>query len=1599
MNGSEDELFPRKSFASRTCRAAVLYSLAAALLLNGVAVRAQPSDYASASGGTVTDSVYQSVYSPAPAIPIPVPTPPAQPAPPTPSVPPADTVQQSVYSPPGKPGTVSKTVYASVSEAVYADRVFDFTFLDGKPTDMSSARQHGKIIGDVAIEYDLAVKKQVASFNGRNNNFIQIPFSLEQRNKVAKQFTLEAAFKMNKIADMGILMNTQGGGIGFESTETGFMELWAHIGGSYQRVGVQLEKEQYYHLAAAYDGSQISLYLDGRLVKSVDASGDVLQPDMNFSIGGDPGAHDSAGVVLDGSVSIARLYDKGLGADDIRKLYEEHAARSKLEGMDDLAKKKVQLQALLGSNPAEELRQLMADIEALNARMSATAPEVAELLVRCDTVLGKYQKNKLVFAVWSDVHINDYESVQDTKFQKALTTVNQLAPDLKAYIMAGDLTNTGTHEQYDRFNRTYDQYALSNVKKLYVMGNHDYWNGLSPEEAQKRFTAKLGVPLHSHEIIDGYHFIQVSPENGTTNGDYKTVKTWLKQELAKAQNDAPDKPIFVTFHQHATGTVYGSDDWGNPDLVDVLKEYPQVITFSGHSHYAINDERSIHQKDFTSIGTASLSYLELESGKLGGSIPSDAIRFSQGMLVEVDKTTQTVRVKRLDFHNNQIIKDDWIIEKPGDKNAFRYTDQRAAQSVQPYFEEQAAAAVSDIKENTVKLTFDQGRDEDLVHSYKIQAVNQATGKIDTEFLIFSDFYAYPRAEKLSTSVSGLKDNTEYVFSVTAIDSWGKQSAKPLRVSAKTLDRIDVEEGTDIPGELAWAAKIDRAPALDGSLDDGVWTIDKPIRYLKKDDPARDNKASYGLLWDKEHLYVGIDITDSKLVEKGLWFGDEVSVFIDGNHDKKDRYEVPYDVQIGLGYAEDGSTKVFGFGGGASGRKAEDIRKAIRKTDKGWSVEMAIPWAFLGIDPDVQRQIGFDVAVDDNDGTDAFDSTLYWSKSELPDAWKNTSGFGTVALYSKEKPAADVFDYNFMDGKATDSSPWKHHGETAGDVKFEYDPAVKKHVAVFNGQNDHYIKIPFSKEQRDKVTKQFTLETVFKMNKIADMGILMNTQSGGIGFESTDSGFMELWAHIGGSYKRVGVQVEKDQYYHLAATYDGSTIQLYLDGALVNSLDASGDVYHPDIHFALPGDPYPGGAGAVLDGRVALGRLYSRALSVSEVKKVYAEYATRKSQTQVDQLLEMQKKMTEWLVSHDSETVKQLYAESERLYSRMNVSAAEIESLLKRCADAMGQSQPINHAPVFRKVESQRVQEGYKLTFQMIADDSDDDPLTYSAENLPSGAAFDTGTGTFSWIPGMNQAGMYKVLFKVSDGVNTAQAEVAIQVVDVPIVVDDSGSSDDSPPVTPPAAPAKSEPSAPPVKETAPPVAQQPKPSAPPAATNHPFKDLVGYDWAEQAVTGLAAKGLFAGTTGTSFEPGKSVSRADFLVMLVKILGLSASFDSNFADVNPNDPYYQALGIARKLGISEGVGGNRFDPQGEITRQDMMVLAARAMTAAGKLTAGGKAGDLSDWADSAQVADYAAAGIASLIGKGIIEGSGNAIHPQDMATRADAAVMLYRMISQ
>ena len=177
-----------------------------------------------------------------------------------------------------------------------------------------------------------------------------------------------------------------------------------------------------------------------------------------------------------------------------------------------------------------------------------------------------------------------------------------------------------------------------------------------------------------------------------------------------------------------------------------------------------------------------------------------------------------------------------------------------------------------------------------------------------------------------------------------------------------------------------------------------------------------------------------------------------------------------------------------------------------------------------------------------------------------------------------------------------------------------------------------------------------------------------------------------------------------------------------------------------------------------------------------------------------------------------------------------------------------------------------------------------------------------------------------------------------------------------------------------------------------------FNDTAGVrSWAGRAIEVMAAKGAIEGRGGGVFDPGTSVTRAEFAKMLVKALDLeSAKATTNFADVKSTDWFAPYVASAVKHGIIQGRSAQIFDPHAKITRAEMATMIARALKVKQNVKAPADLdGALSDFADADDIHASLREGVAIAADKGLIVGYDGKFHPNDNATRAQAAVVLYR----
>ncbi len=415
------------------------------------------------------------------------------------------------------------------------------------------------------------------------------------------------------------------------------------------------------------------------------------------------------------------------------------------------------------------------------------------------------------FVVASDVHIDDSGADNERSRLAQLFTEsyrissNREYNKLDAVIFAGDITNTGTTTSFNIFKDIVDYNIKKETKLLISLGNHEFITG--PDKTIKRFTDVFGQQADTHTVINGYHFIGISPDKDRFDN---IKKQWLDNEIKKAVEEDNTKPIFVFQHQHVSKTVYGSEKlWGLPDLREVLSKYPQVIDFSGHSHFPINDPRSMWQGDFTALGTGTLSYFELELEGQYEQFPEGNRNAAQFYLIEADAKGR-VYIRGYDLISKSFIGESYFIENPSDKGSFKYTtEKRTQESNQPTFEKDAKIEFDD--KSGYYITFPAAKDEQIVHHYKINVSNSSGNTVYTKSIL-SDYYYNPSPANYKVKLQGLFSGGTFNVSVIAVNAFGKQS-NPLTLEFKTKG-VYIDPNVTVPD-----ADIFESDIKDGILTD------------------------------------------------------------------------------------------------------------------------------------------------------------------------------------------------------------------------------------------------------------------------------------------------------------------------------------------------------------------------------------------------------------------------------------------------------------------------------------------------------------------------------------------------------------------------------------------------------------------------------------------------------------------------------------------------------------------------------------------------------------------------------------------------------------
>lgn len=180
----------------------------------------------------------------------------------------------------------------------------------------------------------------------------------------------------------------------------------------------------------------------------------------------------------------------------------------------------------------------------------------------------------------------------------------------------------------------------------------------------------------------------------------------------------------------------------------------------------------------------------------------------------------------------------------------------------------------------------------------------------------------------------------------------------------------------------------------------------------------------------------------------------------------------------------------------------------------------------------------------------------------------------------------------------------------------------------------------------------------------------------------------------------------------------------------------------------------------------------------------------------------------------------------------------------------------------------------------------------------------------------------------------------------------------------------------------------------PAAAFAGFADVPADAWYAPAVQTCAEQGLFQGTSPTTFSPELSMTRG----MFVTVLGRMENIDPTQADASgfmdvPDDAYYAGyVGWAARSGIVAGVSDSVFEPERGISRQEICTIVRRYLVWKDVSL---QAVPSAQFADDAQIAEWAKESVYVCRSAGIVCGVGNNHFAPNVAARRCEAAQIFK----
>ena len=295
----------------------------------------------------------------------------------------------------------------------------------------------------------------------------------------------------------------------------------------------------------------------------------------------------------------------------------------------------------------------------------------------------------------------------------------------------------------------------------------------------------------SHYLINNYNFIFWSYSFIIKGNSIKEEYSWLKSriEIARKKIKKVGDPIFIISHMPPLKTVYGSENiLGDKNLYDILRNYPEVISITGHSHYSLRNKRSIWQGEFTALNIQSTSYIELD--KLYNNyldVVNSSKNDSMGLIVYLKKNN--VIFDRIQFSTEEILEERWNINFPMNASNFIYKFDKMNKKLKPFFDGKNGIKIEIINKKKynkkIFIIFKAAFHQDYVYKYKIILKNIEKKENNIIYYYYSDYYKSKknRQKILKFEIPNDIKRGKYNIEIYAIDTFGNIS-RPKKETIK-----------------------------------------------------------------------------------------------------------------------------------------------------------------------------------------------------------------------------------------------------------------------------------------------------------------------------------------------------------------------------------------------------------------------------------------------------------------------------------------------------------------------------------------------------------------------------------------------------------------------------------------------------------------------------------------------------------------------------------------------------------------------------------------------------------------------------------------------